>query len=82
MAVIIRSVTSVDDLGDVFDAAGAPFDPPIDRSDEHRIASLRAACEGGERDLLLFAESDTGFVGAVALRLSSCPDWGPQSVST
>lgn len=64
MAVIIRSVTSLDELGDVFDAAGAQFDPPIDRSDEHRFGDLRAACEGGEHDLLLVAESDTGFVGA------------------
>lgn len=72
MAVTIRSVTSLDELGDVFDAAGAQFDAPIDRSDDTRFGDLRAAFDAGERDLLLVAETDGAFAGA-ALGFSGRP---------
>jgi DNA-binding transcriptional MerR regulator len=64
MVVIIRSVESLDELNNVFEAAGAQFEPPIDRSDEQRFGDLRVAFEAGERDLLLVAESDGTFAGA------------------
>jgi ribosomal protein S18 acetylase RimI-like enzyme len=64
MAITIRSVESHEELGAAFDLAGSQFEPPIDRSDDHRFGDLRAALERGENDLLLLAEDDDGVVGA------------------
>ncbi len=64
MAITIRGVESHEELGAAFDLAGSQFDPPIDRSDNHRLGDLRAALERGENDLLLLAEDDDGVVGA------------------